>query len=118
MDVCFGGTFDLVIARSRGAADSYTEVSQSEYLVRKLSSKTRKYITSGGKEYVSDGVLGRHSPFAAKFIEALRSNGGDDRILVMNEILSVLEKIKTNEPRSGDFADGDKSADFVFVAGR
>jgi hypothetical protein len=114
MDVCFGGTFDPVVARSRG--DSYSELSTSEYLVRKLSSKTRKYITSGGKEYVSDGVAGRHSPFAAKFIESLRSNGGDDRILTMNEILSYLEKISTNEPRSGDFADGEKSADFVFVA--
>jgi Caspase domain len=115
MDVCFGGTFDPVIARSRGA-DSYSEVSQSEFLVRKLSSKTRKYITSGGKEYVSDGVVGKHSPFAAKFIESLRSNGGNDRILVMSEILSFLEKISTNEPRSGDFGDGEKSADFVFVA--
>ena len=114
MDVCFGGTFDPVIARSRGT-DSYTEVSQTEYLIRKLSSKTRKYITSGGKEYVSDGVAGKHSPFAAKFIESLRTNGGDDRILTMNEILSVLEKIQSNEPRSGDFGDGEKSADFVFV---
>lgn len=115
MDVCFGGTFDPVIARSRGA-ESYSEVSQTEFLVRKLSSKTRKYITSGGKEYVSDGAAGRHSPFAAKFIEALRSNGGDDRIVTMNEILAFLEKIKTNEPRSGDSGDGEKSADFVFVA--
>ena len=115
MDVCFGGTFDPVIARSRGA-ESYSEVSQTEFLVRKLSSKTRKYITSGGKEYVSDGAAGRHSPFAAKFIEALRCNGGDDRIVTMNEILAFLEKIKTNEPRSGDFGDGEKSADFVFVA--
>ena len=115
MDVCFGGTFDPVIARSR-AADSYSEVSQNEFLVRKLSSKTRKYITSGGKEYVSDGVAGKHSPFAAKFIEALRTNGGSDRILVISEILSVLEKISSNEPRSGDFGDGEKSADFVFVA--
>lgn len=115
MDVCFGGTFDPVIARSR-AADSYSDVSQNEYLIRKLSSKTRKYITSGGKEYVSDGIAGKHSPFAAKFIEALRTNGGSDRILVISEILAVLEKINSNEPRSGDFGDGEKSADFVFVA--
>lgn len=65
---------------------------------------------------MSDGVAGRHSPFAAKFIEALRTNGGSDRILEISEILSVLEKISYNEPRSGDFSDGEKSADFVFVA--
>jgi hypothetical protein len=114
MDVCFGGTFDPVIAKSRGA-DNYQEVTQTEFLVRKLSYRTRKYITSGGKEYVSDGVAGKHSPFAAKLIESFRSNGGSDGILTINEILSFLEKIQTNEPRSGDFGDGEKAADFLFV---
>lgn len=117
MDVCFGGTFDPVIAKSRGTESaSASELSETEYLVRKLSYKTRKYITSGGKEYVSDGVPGRNSPFAAKFLEALKSNGGTDRILTISEINSYLEKIKSNEPRSGDFGDGEKAADFVFVA--
>jgi hypothetical protein len=115
MDVCFGGTFDPVIAKSRGA-DTYQEVSKTEFLVRKLSYKTRKYITSGGKEYVSDGIAGKHSPFAAKLIESFRSNGGADRILTINEILAFLEKIQSNEPRSGDFGDGEKAADFVFVS--
>jgi hypothetical protein len=31
------------------------------------------------------------------------------------QILSFLEKIQTNEPRSGDFGDGEKAADFLFV---
>ncbi len=116
MDVCFGGTFDPVIAKSRSDDNDYNDLTGIEYFARKLTHKTRKYITSGGKEYVSDGVLGKNSPFAAKFIEALKSNGGADRILTVNEINSYLEKIRTNEPRSGDFGDGQKSADFVFVA--
>jgi len=115
MDVCFGGTFDPVIAKSR-AAESSTELTETEYLVRKLSYKTRKYITSGGKEYVSDGIPGKSSPFAAKLLEAFKSNGGSDRILTSSEINSFLEKIKSNEPRSGDFGDGQKGSDFVFVA--
>lgn len=115
MDVCFGGTFDPVIAKSR-ATESASELSETEYLVRKLSYKTRKYITSGGKEYVSDGIPGKNSPFAAKFLEALKSNGGTDRILTISEINSFLEKIRSNEPRSGDFGDGQKGSDFVFVA--
>jgi hypothetical protein len=115
MDVCFGGTFDPVIAKSR-AIESANELTETEYLVRKLSYKTRKYITSGGKEYVSDGIAGKHSPFAAKLLEALKSNGGNDRILTISEINSFLEKIKSNEPRSGDFGDGEKGSDFVFVA--
>ncbi len=115
MDVCFGGTFDPVIAKSRGT-ESAGDLTETEFLVRKLSYKTRKYITSGGKEYVSDGIPGKNSPFAAKLLEALKSNGGADRILTINEINSFLEKIKSNEPRSGDFGDGEKAADFVFVA--
>ncbi len=79
------------------------------------ASKTRKYITSGGKEYVSDGIPGKSSPFAAKLLEAFKSNGGADRILTISEINSYLEKIRSNEPRSGDFGDGAKGSDFVFV---
>lgn len=115
MDVCFGGTFDPVIAKSRGD-ENFNDLTETECLVRKLSYKTRKYITSGGKEYVSDGIAGKNSPFAAKLLEALKSNGGADGILTVSEINSFLEKIKTAEPRSGDFGDGQKNADFVFVA--
>jgi hypothetical protein len=115
MDVCFGGTLDPAIARSR-AVDARDELTDNEFLARKLSKKTRRYITSGGKEYVSDGIAGKHSPFAARMIEALRSRGGDDRILTISEILPYLEKIKQHEPRAGEFGDNEKGSDFVFVA--
>ncbi|MBK5280294.1 MAG: caspase family protein [Bacteroidia bacterium] len=117
MDVCFGGTLDPAIAhdRSGGGRDELTD---SEFLARKLSKKTRRYISSGGKEYVSDGVLGKHSPFAARFLESLKSRGGEDQILTINEILPYLERIKDHEPRSGEFGDNEKGSDFVFVAKR
>lgn len=115
MDVCFGGTFDPAIARSR-ALESSSELNINEFLVRKLSKKTRKYITSGGMEYVSDGVVGQHSPFAMRFIEALKSRGGQDGILTISEILPFLEKIRQHEPRSDGFGDDEKGSDFVFVA--
>lgn len=114
MDVCFGGTLDPVIAKTR-SLDADDELSTSEFLMRKLSKKTRRYITSGGKEYVSDGVVGKHSPFAARFIEALKSRGGDDGILTISEITPFLDKIKQHEPRSGTFGDDEKGSDFVFV---
>lgn len=115
MDVCFGGTLDPAIARAR-ASDSKDELTNNEFLARKLSKKTRRYITSGGKEYVSDGIVGKHSPFASRLIEALKSRGGEDGILTMSEIFPYLEKIKQNEPRSGSFGDDEKGSDFVFVA--
>lgn len=114
MDVCFGGTLDPAIARAR-ASDSKDELTNNEFLARKLSKKTRRYITSGGKEYVSDGIIGKHSPFASRLIEALKSRGGEDGILTMSEIFPYLEKIKQNEPRSGSFGDDEKGSDFVFV---
>lgn len=117
MDVCYGGTMDPEIAHSR-SSESRDELTDNEFLARKLSKKTRRYITSGGKEYVSDGKLGKHSPFAACFLESLHSRGGADQILTINEILPYLEKIKMNEPRSGEFGDNEKGSDFIFVAKR
>lgn len=114
MDVCFGGTFDPVIAKERGES-SYKEATLSEFLVRKLSYKTRKYLTSGGKTYVSDGIAGKHSPFALKLLQALKDSGGNDRILTIEEIRSYVEKL-VPEPRSGSFGDDNPASDFVFVS--
>lgn len=113
MDVCFSGTFDPVIARSRSTV--YEDLDDAELLVRKLSKKTRRYLTSGGKEYVSDGVPGHHSPFAQRFIEILNSRGGDDRIITLQEMYPVMQRLKTL-PRTGEFGENEKDSDFVFVA--
>lgn len=113
MDVCFGGTLDPEIARTR-SAESY-EVTVTEMVVRKLSHKTRKYLTSGGKEYVSDGIPGKHSPFASKFIESLRTMGGTDRVLTLQELITSMEVLK-QVPRTGSFGDDQKQSDFVFIS--
>ena len=113
MDVCFGGTFDPLLASSRSAA--YELTNDKEYLVRKLSKKTRKYLTSGSKEYVSDGVAGGHSPFARNMLEALKSNGGEDRILILDEIKAYMERLKST-PRFGSFGTDENGSDFVFIA--
>jgi len=113
MDVCFGGTFDPVIAASRGNLE-VGETNDNEFLVRKLSKQTRKYLTSGGKEYVSDGIPGKHSPFTLKILQALNDSGGSDRILTLSELKTYVEKLKP-EPRLGGFGDDKPDSDFVFV---
>lgn len=115
MDVCFGGTLDPEIARTR-RVEEY-ESTPSEMVARKLSQKTRKYLTSGGKEYVSDGIPGRHSPFAAKMIESLRTYGGTDNVLTLQELIASMEALK-QVPRSGSFGDDQKLSDFVFISKR
>jgi hypothetical protein len=112
MDVCFGGTFDPVIASARGSES--IETTDAEFLVRKLSQRTRKYLTSGGKEYVSDGVPGKNSPFTLKILQALSDGGGSDRILTLSELKAYVEKLKP-EPRMGSFGDDKPESDFVFV---
>lgn len=117
MDACFGGTFDPMISQSslRGEEDGlYKEITQLEYISRKLQHKTRRFLTSGGLEYVPDGRPGMHSPFARKLIEALRSYGGNDGVLTTAEIISYVEKINP-EPRAGEFGSNDPGSDFVFV---
>jgi methionine-rich copper-binding protein CopC len=116
MDVCFGGTLDPVLARSRGGKKD-NEATISEMLARKWSHKTRKYLTSGGKEYVSDGIPGKHSPFSEKLIESLRGMGGSDFLLTLAEIQVELEKLK-QLPRMGSFGDDEPLSDFVFVGKR
>jgi hypothetical protein len=116
MDVCFGGTFDQALASARGGEEeTYKEQNQSEFITRKLTYKTRKFLTSGGKQYVSDGIPGKHSPFAKSFIDALRSRGGKDGILTLPEIFTYVEKLKV-QPRFGEFGDNAPGSDFVFVS--
>jgi hypothetical protein len=112
MDVCFGGTFDQNLSADEG---SYAEKSASDLIAKKLMYKTRKFLMSGGKEYVSDGVPGRHSPFARAFLEALRSNGGKDGILTLGEITPYVLKLKV-APRTGEFGDNAPGSDFIFVS--
>jgi hypothetical protein len=117
IDACFGGVFDPHIkdAIHRGGDDLYRETGRYEYIVRKLKFRTRQYLTSGGKEYVPDGKPGSHSPFVRKFLEALRSYGGDDRILTLGELKTYLEKV-TPEPRYGEFGSNEPGSDFIFIA--
>ena len=117
LDVCYGGTFDQAIARagSRGADDIYSDISPAEFIKRKLRFKTRRYLTSGGKQYVPDGRPGAHSPFARKLLEALRNYGGSDKILTLGEIITYVETINP-EPRYGEFGDNEPGSDFVFIA--
>lgn len=116
MDVCFGGTFDAALASSRGAGedDVYREQGKAEFITRKLTYKTRKYLTSGGKTYVSDGIPGKHSPFARSFIEALRARGGRDGILTLPELYTYVERLKI-QPRFGEFGDNAPGSDFIFI---
>jgi hypothetical protein len=120
MDVCFGGTIDPFIATGgghRGGSDldGGKELTQSDFVSRKLAFKTRRYLTSGGKEYVPDGAPGSHSPYARKFLDALRNYGGHDRIMTLAELVLYFERL-VPEPRFGEFGANEPGSDFLFIA--
>jgi len=111
MDVCFGGTFDSHVAREGGVAKEIDDL-----VATKLQYRTRRYLTSGGKEYVPDGEKGHHSPFANEFIKALDSHGNKDGILTIGEINQYVEHVKPN-PQNGAFGDNELGSDFLFIYG-
>ena len=115
MDTCYSGTFDQRIA-TRGEADDVSKPLSDSEVKRKLKYTTRWYLTSGGKEQVPDGVPGRNSPFARELLEALRSSGGRDNILTIDEVLMYLDRIKDPKPRSSGFGSNEPGSDFLFIA--
>jgi len=116
LDVCFGGTFDNAInQKEQRGFDEYSEVDRDKFIERKMAVKSRIYLTSGGKEYVADGRPGEHSPFARKFIEALRTYGGKEKVLTIGKIFSFVEKLQP-EPRGGGFGKNDPGGDFLFIS--
>ncbi len=115
LDTCFSGTFDERIAQRGGSDGVYKGHSRAEFIRKKLDLKGRLYLTSGGKEYVSDGRPGQHSPFARQIIQALREYGGADGILTFNEIKGYIEKVKPS-PYYGEFGSNEPGSDFLFIA--
>ena len=114
LDTCYSGTFDQRIAL-RGAEEVVSKPLSQADIKRKLTYITRWYLTSGGKEQVFDGGKG-HSPFAHELLEALRSKGGIDNILTVDEVLSYLEKLDNPKPRASGFGRNEPGSDFLFIA--
>ena len=113
MDVCFGGTIDPKMQKTRGAELAFED---TQFLVKKLTKRTRKFLTSGSKEYVPDGEPGKHSPFAEKFIMALNEIGGSQgRVMSTAQMVPYFLRLST-DPRFGSFGSDDSGSDFIFVA--
>jgi len=114
LDACFSGTFNRQIAL-RGDTDTNLNLPKREYILHKLKYKTRKVITSGGKEYVSDGDV--HSPFVRGFLSGLRNFGGQDGILSIEELMVSYMDALNPSPYLMPFREGDEpGSSFLFIA--
>ncbi len=110
MDSCYSGTFDSELAMRGFTEVSSKELSQ-EYIKQISEHTTRRYLTSGQKEQVPD-----NSKFIGAFISALESNGGDDNILTIDEILRYMNHLDNPKPHSDQFGQNEPGSDFLFIA--
>ncbi len=113
LDVCFGGTFDQRIARSDRGDDKASKISKYQYIESKREYKTRRYITSGGKKYVPDGIPNHNSPFAARMLEGLRNTGVTRGYLTFSMLCANMEGLNP-DPRYGEFGDNEPGSEFIF----
>lgn len=114
IDACFSGTIDEGVVKHRGLNERSSTMTASEFFNRKVKYKTRKYLTSGGKEYVPDGRPGRHSPFTTRLLEALRTWGGDNGYMTIKGIAAAMDGLEP-EPFLGEWGDNEPGSDFVFI---
>jgi Skp family chaperone for outer membrane proteins len=118
VDACFAGTLDRRIADSglRGdTSDVYAHATLPELLARKELKRTRRYITSGGKDFVPDGLPGHHSPFISAFLITLNQAADRKGYATLDDIQLGLNTV-TPEPRWGDIQDDNEpGADFVLL---
>ncbi|HUU28407.1 MAG TPA: caspase family protein [archaeon] len=115
IDACFAGTFFSEIAL-KGEDSFYKEIPREEFILRKMSYKTRQLFTSGGREYVPDGRPGSHSPFMRKFLEGLRNFGGEDGILTVEELKTNYMDYVDPQPFLLEFLGNEPGGSFLFIA--
>lgn len=107
------------------AGSLVAEMSRTKYIRQNLGKRSRVVFTSGGEavpdgycEEYKDGLCVRyseHSPFAAKFIEALKQNGKNFNVLLGYEMIpffKTLDRQRVEKGRLDDISDGD----FLFIA--
>ena len=117
VDACFSGVFDAPVDQfvsARGANRIPDDVTKGQFIKQTLTYKTRWFLTSGGKEYVSDGRPNQHSPFTRRVLDALRSNSGQHGILTLEDIGRFVEKA-TPQPRAGEFGTNAPGSNFLFI---
>ena len=71
-------------------------------------------MTSGSLNEVADGYAGKHSPFAAKVLEALRTYGANEGFITSNQIFNFVEKLRS-KPMLGSFGNDEPGSVFFFI---
>ncbi|MFN4081874.1 MAG: SUMF1/EgtB/PvdO family nonheme iron enzyme [Saprospiraceae bacterium] len=112
IDACYSGTFDKLVAMRGdiifGRPNAPTDTREA-FIQRELTLRSRYFVASGKREQTPDA-----SNFAAYFLRSLRSGGGDDEIVTIQELHAEL--IKANpRPHINAFGDHQDESNFLFI---
>lgn len=118
LDVCFGGTFGDKVVKTLQPDKEIKYNPNESYVSRQLRLRTRRFISSGGKNVVPDKDLApqfrNHSPFAVLLLEALRTKGLNN-YLTGSQLFAMLQDKLPSGPLLGDFGDVQRGSEFVLV---
>ena len=110
-DSCYSGTLVRGIKIKENTPD---------YIRRMAGKRARLALTSGGLEPVADSGGGRHSPFAAAFIDVLKANTS---VIDGTQLFSQMRRpVILNADQTPQYSDvrkaGHEGGDFLFVRRR
>ena len=114
LDVCYGGSLFYPFS-TRGARPPAVDV--AAFVDDVLQYKTRRWIASSDRGPVSDGAPGRHSPFARRFLEALRIPD-EDGVKTIADVMSRVQRVGLPRPVTGELAGNEPGSDFLFIERR
>jgi hypothetical protein len=115
LDACYSGTFDEDVLVNRSEADATAkDLDKVRLISQKMKYKFKGYISSGGKDPVSDGIPGGHSPFMNNILDCLRNGYATNEIVTYTDLSAKLGKMTTPPPVSKMIA-GEPGGDFLFI---
>jgi hypothetical protein len=116
IDSCFSGAFagPVKAGPDRGPIDEPGE--GWSFVDTIMNYPTRRFLTSGGLQYVSDGVTGHHSPFAKKLLSALGARLHGRNFLLISDLEGPMKLMQPVRPIPvwGELATNDRRSDFIF----
>lgn len=114
IDACYSGTFsdDIALKGEPGKRPNQGDW-RDQFIQNSLQYRSRIFMASGAKVRTPD-----QSAFAAQFLTALRSFGGDDQLINITELWSYVQRAKP-DPCLTRFGGGDTGhepgGEFLFV---
>ena len=92
LDTVFSGTFDPNF-EPPPVLRGLLEYMSTSHIKKILALDARWCLTATGNQYLVDSMSG-HSPFAAAFLNALNTKGGEDFLLTLDEVWKEIQKSK------------------------